>query len=62
MITEKKEESYLSNGVRPKVNSIARLEFELAYHDVKEQHVSHNDTGTLPYLNLINTIIIRKRT
>ena len=33
-------------GISPKVNVRARLEFELAYYDVAETHVSHNAVGT----------------
>ena len=29
-------------GISPKVNVLARLEFELAYYDVKLKHVRHN--------------------
>ena len=32
-------------GVSPKVNVIARLEFELAYYDVTIQNVSHYTTS-----------------
>ena len=32
-------------GISPKVNVIARLEFELAYYDVTVHYVSHYDTG-----------------
>ena len=32
--------------VRPKVNVIAELEFELAYYDVTDQHISHSGTET----------------
>ena len=35
-------------GISPKVNVIARLEFELAYYDVVVQYVSHYATTTLP--------------
>ena len=31
-------------GISPKVNVIAWLEFELAYYDVKVQHVNHYAT------------------
>ena len=34
--------------IRPKVNVIARLELELAEHDVAVQHAFHNTTGRLP--------------
>ena len=34
-------------GISPKVNVIARLEFELAYYDIIVQHVSHYATGDL---------------
>ena len=32
-------------SISPKVNVIARLEFELAYYDVIVQHFSHYATG-----------------
>ena len=32
-------------GISRKVYVIARLEFELAYHDVEIQHVCHDATG-----------------
>ena len=35
-------------GISPKVNVIAALEFELVYNDVAVQHVSHYDTETHP--------------
>ena len=34
--------------ISPKVNEIARLEFELAYYDVAVQHVSYNAIWTPP--------------
>ena len=37
-----------SNGINPKVNVIARLEFELTYYDVADQHASHYTTGQPP--------------
>ena len=33
-------------GNSPKVNVMARLEFELAYYDVVVQYVNHDGTGT----------------
>ena len=33
--------STFSKGIRPKVNVIAELEFELAYYNVPIKHVSH---------------------
>ena len=35
-------------GISPKVNVMARLEFELVYYDVAIQHASYYSTGT-PY-------------
>ena len=35
-------------GICPKVNVIARLEFELAFFDVAFEHVNHYTTGTSP--------------
>ena len=34
-----------SKGISPKVNVIARLEFELAFYDVAVQNISHYATG-----------------
>ena len=39
-------------GIRPKVNAIARFEFELAYNDIVVQHVSYCATET-PYIDLL---------
>ena len=33
-------------GIIPKVNFIARLEFELTYYDVVVQHVSHHNRNS----------------
>ena len=33
-------------GISPKVNAVAQLEFEFAYYDVTVQHVSHYVPGT----------------
>ena len=38
----------LLKGIRPKVNVIARLGFELAYYDSAVQHVSHSTIRILP--------------
>ena len=35
-------------GISPKVNTIAQLEFELAYSDVEIHHVSYYSTWTSP--------------
>ena len=35
-------------GISLKLNVIARLEFELVFYDIAEQHVSHYTTGTYP--------------
>ena len=35
------ESSYLSESIIPKMDVIARQEFELAYHNVTGQYVSH---------------------
>ena len=37
------------NDIRPKVNVLARLEFDHAYFDVAVQHISHYAMGTLPF-------------
>ena len=39
-------------GICPKVNVIARLEFELAYYDVAVQLFSYNSMGTLPFIDV----------
>ena len=36
----------LREGTSPKVNVIARLEFELTNYDITAQHVNHYATGT----------------
>ena len=35
-----------SNGIIPKVNIIAWLEFELTHYDVADHHISQNTMGT----------------
>ena len=47
---EDKEVYTFPKGLSPKVNMIAPLEFELAYHDIAVQHVSHDTMGTPPSL------------
>ena len=37
-----------SNGNNLEVNVMARVEFELAYYDVTDQHVNHYTTRNLP--------------
>ena len=37
-------------GIRPKVNGIVRLEFELVYEDVSVQYYSHDSMGTPFYI------------
>ena len=32
--------------IQQKVNTVASLEFELAYYEATVQYVSHNDMGT----------------
>ena len=39
-----------TEGINPKMNPMARLEFELSYYDVTVQHVNHCTTGTPPSL------------
>ena len=34
-------------GIGPKMNVIARLEFELVYYEVEVQHVNHYATGII---------------
>ena len=34
------------NGINPKINAIARLDFELMYFDVATQHFNHYATDT----------------
>ena len=39
----------IPKGIRPKVNIIAQLEFELAYYDVTMQHISYYKIETTPH-------------
>ena len=46
------------NGISPKVNVIARLEFELAYYVVTVQHFSHYTMKTSSIKNEILTTYV----
>ena len=45
---KKKWDLTFPNGIQPKLNVNAQLEFGLAYYDVGVQHVSHYARGTAP--------------
>ena len=42
------------------MNVIARLEFELVYYDVTDQHVSHEDIETLHYYRGNKALILKQ--
>ena len=44
-------------GISPKVNAIARLEFELSYHDVTGERISHYVTGTPSHLFMLDSLL-----
>ena len=41
-------------GICPKVNVIARLEYELAYYDSVVRHFNHYTTITLQYIGTVS--------
>ena len=47
------------NGIRPKVNALAWLEFELAYYDVAVQDFSHDTTGHLNNPGFVQLCLVK---
>ena len=44
-------------GICPKVDVLARLEFELAFYDSAVLRINHNTTGTPPDMWLVNSSV-----